>query len=143
MNESKTEKEKSNKLSCMISKLFSVLEINRESTLTAEQANIIARYGTRATSFESVVKDEIKKIQASIYDKLSFSSSEKMLNILVPKDKKELYERVKDYFSEAGYKTFYIDRSKVEELGENKYLFISWDLSEEELANKLIEDRKN
>lgn len=130
------------KKSSWINKLFSALDLNKNSTLTAEQANIISRYGIKATSFESVVKDEIKRVQDAIYSRLDYGA-EKIINIPVPLDKRELFERVRKHFSEAGYKTFYVDKEKVKELGNNKYLFISWDLSEEELQQKEYDENEH
>ena len=120
------------------SKLVSVVK-RKESTIPAVQANLMSRYGLKATSFESVVKDEIKKIQEIIYSKLEFGSSERIINVLVPGDQKELFERVRQHFCDKGYKSFYIDKSKVKELGNNTFLFISWDLSEEELMKIAME----
>lgn len=114
------------------SKLVSVVK-RKESTISAVQANLMSRYGLKATSFESVVKDEIKKIQEIIHSKLEFGSSERIINVLVPGDQKELFERVRQHFCDKGYKSFYVDKSRVKELGNNTFLFISWDLSEEEL----------
>lgn len=119
-----------------INKLFSVLDINGglNNTLPAKRANIISRYGFKgASSFESVVNCEIRKIRESIYYALDYSS-ERMLNVPVPKDKIELFEKVREHFSNAGYKTFYVDKTNVKELGDNKYLFISWDFEEDELS---------
>lgn len=129
-----------------ISKLIDTFR-KKESTIPAIQANLMARYGTKSTSFENVVKEEIKKVQNSIYYKLEFRSNERAINFLVPNDQKELFERVREHFNNKGYKTFYIDKKVVKELGNNTYLFISWDLSEEELTklpemiiNKKVEE---
>lgn len=101
-------------------------KFSRTSVLTAEQASIMSRFGTRSTSFESVLKNKIRTISDQIQNKVTYSPDEKLLSLYIPKDQSDLYEKIKEYFSELGYNTFYIGKDKVKELGENNYLFISW-----------------
>lgn len=98
--------------------------------LTAEKANMMSRFGVNST-FEEIVGKKIKDVQAQILQKLEFSSSEKLLNLLVPEDQKDLYERVRKHFEEKGFKTFYAGKENIEELGNNRYLFLSWDIDRE------------
>lgn len=99
----------------------------RGPVLTGEIANNISKYGYN--SFEEVVKSKARLIEEQIADKIRFSRKEKLLALLVPEDQKELYEKISLIFREKGFKTFYASSEQIKELGNNKYLFISWDIN--------------
>lgn len=101
--------------------------ISNKSGLTAKKANMIARFGT-PDDFEDIIKKKIKEIDNQINSKLQFSSQERLLALIVPKDQSDLFEEVKKHYDERGFKTFYVDKSQVPEFGDSRYLFISWDI---------------
>lgn len=106
-------------------KLFSI-----DNELTADQACKISKYG-KDLDFDRIVKLKIDDINSQIRNKLEFSRYEKMLNLLVPKDQIELYDKLKEHYESKGFKVFYADKTNLPELGENKYLFLSWDIDTE------------
>ena len=99
----------------------------KDKGLTATKANLIARFGIDS-NFETIVEKKIKEVDGLIKSKLQFSSQERLLALTVPKDQVDLFERVKKYYMSKGFITFYVGKDRVPELGENNYLFISWDL---------------
>lgn len=126
--ENENVKEKTNK---WFNKLCALV-IDKKPELTGERANNISN-----NAFNLSVEKRIKEIKESITFRLKFEYPEKMVTLFVPKGSEDLYEIIKKHFSNLGYKTFYIDKNNTKELKDNKYLFISWDLSEEQL-NKTI-----
>ena len=98
--------------------------------LTADQACKISKYGYcyKDLDFNKIVKLKIEDVNYQIKDKLQFSSKERMLNLIVPKDQVELYDKLKEHFESKGFKAFYADKTNLPELGENRYLFLSWDI---------------
>lgn len=121
MNE---EKKSKFSFSDLIKKLF------YKDALTAEMACRISRYGyaTRNYDFSKIVKLKIEEVDTQITNKLQFSNREKLLALLVPEDQIELYNEIKKYYDSNGFKTFYADKTNLPELGENRYLFLSWDI---------------
>lgn len=107
-------------------KIFSFGQKNDEG-LTAKKANMIARFGM-PDDFDSIVKKKVREIEQQIRSKLEFSSQERLLALIVPKDQEDLFEEVKKYYTEKGFKTFYVGKEQVKDFGDSKYLFISWDI---------------
>ena len=99
----------------------------KEKGLTATKANLMARFGVDS-DFKTIVDKKIKEVDGLIKSKLQFSSQERLLALTVPKDQTDLFERVREYYNEKGFITFYVGKDRVPELGESNYLFISWDL---------------
>ena len=114
-------------VSMFFKRLFST-----NNDLTADQACKISKYG-RNLDFDKIVKLKIEDINSQIRNKLEFSRYEKMLNLLVPKDQIELYDKLKEHYENKGFKVFYADKTNLPELGENKYLFLSWDIEEKKI----------
>ena len=88
---------------------------------------MIARFGM-PDDFDSIVKKKVREIEQQIKSKLDFSSQERLLALIVPKDQEDLFEEIKKYYTKKGFKTFYVGKEQVEEFGDSKYLFISWDI---------------
>lgn len=109
----------------LLVRIFSELTKKRE--LTATQANLMSRFGSYM-DFDKIVSKKIDDVQCQIRQKLEFSNKERLLNLLVPEDQKDLYDKVKEHFDKKGFKTFYAGPSEIPELGNNTYLFLSWDL---------------
>lgn len=99
----------------------------RRDGLTAEKANMIARFGT-ADDFKTIVKRKIKEVEQQIEIKLQYSSQERLLALIVPEDQKDLFDEVEKHYKSMGYNVFYVDKTQVPEFGNSRYLFISWDL---------------
>lgn len=99
----------------------------KRDRLTGEKACYISKYGVDY-KFDKILNEKILSIECQILDKIKFSRHERLLALLVPIDQVELYKGVEKYFSEKGFKTFYAGKEEIEELGNNKYLFISWDI---------------
>ena len=114
-------------VSMFFKRLFST-----NNDLTADQACKISKYG-RNLDFDKIVKLKIEDINSQIRNKLEFSRYEKMLNLLVPKDQIELYDKLKEHYENKGFKVFYADKTNLPELGENKYLFLSSDIEEKKI----------
>lgn len=117
-------------VSMFLKKLFGFSTNNNE--LTANQACKISRYG-KDLDFDKIVELKIKDVNSQIRNKLEFFRHEKILNLLVPKDQTELYDKIKEYYESKGFKVFYADKTNLPELGNNKYLFLSWDIEEKRI----------
>ena len=127
-NEITLEKKEKNKRIFSFIKIFrSMFSLCNYKELTAIEANMIARFGT-PNEFKDIVKKKIEEIERQIRSKLEFSSCERLLALIVPKDQEDLFEEVKKHYSDKGFKTFYVTKEQVPEFGESKYLFISWDI---------------
>ena len=100
---------------------------SREVGITAERASIISKFGVDQ-DIETILKTRIHEIECQIVSKLEFNSKEKLLALLVLPGQEELYELIRKEFASRGYITFYVDKTRVADLKENNYLFISWDI---------------
>lgn len=109
-------------------KIFkNIMKPFEREALTASKANTMSKYGV-FENFKKIIASKIKEIESQIYSKLEFSNKEKLLALLVPNDQKELFDEIEKYFKEKGFKVFYADKQNIKELGDNKYMFISWDI---------------
>lgn len=97
-------------------------------TLTAEKVNSMSNCRIDALN-STYVTTKIKELLSEIRLKTETNPEEKMICTYVPKNQENLYGNIKNYFSELGYSTFYVDGSKVPEMKKNIYLFISWNLN--------------
>lgn len=107
-----------------------IMTIGKKKELTADQANIISRFNLQGySSLEEIAKKKIKEIEEQITSKLQFSHKERLLALIVPDDQRDLYDLIKThYYTEKGFKTFYLDKERVPEFKNSTYLFISWDI---------------
>lgn len=116
------DKHRDEEYSGLLSKIF---KMNKR--LTAEEANMISRFGV-PSSFEDIVEKKIEEIEQQIRMKLQYSSQERLLALVIPPDQVDLFEVIKQYYEDKGFKTFYVGNDRVPELRDSNYLFISWDL---------------
>lgn len=111
----------------MLKCLKNLIKPFEREVLTATKANTISKYGV-FENFDKIVSSKIREIESQIYNKLEFSNKEKLLALLVLKDQKELFYEIEKHFKEKGFKVFYADKENIKELGDNRYMFISWDI---------------
>lgn len=119
-----SEDTKIGKIKRIITKAFKPMN----EALSAEKANVMSNCRIEAMN-SSYITTRVKELLADIKLKTETNPEEKMICVNVPKNQKNLYENIKNYFSELGYSTFYIDNSRVPEMKESIYLFISWNLN--------------
>lgn len=112
----------------ILTSIKKILSKTKDDGFNAQLVCLKSKYGLYATSRESVLKTVIESIKRQIKNKIEISEKEKLLVMVVPMDKKDLYEDVRKYFEEKGFKTFYAGGKEIKELGNKEYLFISWDL---------------
>lgn len=99
-----------------------------DKPLTAVQANKISRYGIYEP-FDRTLSRNIQDIELQIKQKLTQSPDEKLLAMIVPPEKIQLFDAIKENFLERGFKAFYVTKEQIEDLGPYVYLFISWDIA--------------
>lgn len=118
-----------------------VIGLSDEPKLTGSVANRQSRYGT-SLPFKEILKVKIKEVESLVQNKLSFSTPEKLLVLIVTSDQKNLYEGIRQHFLSVGFKSFYVSKDQLPEIGENTYLFISWDIINTEEEEECIDSMK-
>lgn len=99
--------------------------------MTGSQAKHISIYHS-TDSFENILEEKIKEIDSDIRKNVNYDSKIKFVNYLVIPEQAELYEAVKEEYSQRGFTTYYVGSDRVSELGKDTLLFISWNEIKEE-----------
>lgn len=88
-----------------------------------------SKYGTGAYNYEEVLERTFESVKTKIKEKIEFSREERLLVLSVPEDRKDLYEDLRKKFIGLGFKSFYLEKGRIKELGDRTYLVISWDIN--------------
>ena len=107
----------------------------KEKEITGRDANISSRYGVfgHDIKYSEVVESESKKINALIEERLRINSDDCILVLPVPYRRDFLYEKLKEMYKEKGFNTFFVGHENVKSIPSGRrFLFISWDLQEQE-----------
>lgn len=102
-----------------------------EPSKSAAEVSVMSRYRTSKKTFSEVVENEITDIDGKIENIMRYSD-DLFYSKSFTEPQRALYSAVKKAYEERGFKVFFVDSKRVEELGKSTIIFISWDVPAEE-----------
>lgn len=102
-----------------------------EPSKTASEVSVMSRYKTSKKTFNEVVENTITEIDEKIESTMRYSD-DLFYSRSFTEQQRALYSAIRKAYEVRGFKVFFVDNTRVEELGKSNIIFISWDIPADE-----------